>query len=401
MCKRLGIDIFDINKLEEICNSLTADDYIVDCIYGTGFHGQLSDENQKIIEILNNNCAKKIACDIPSALEFVADTTITMGTHKLELYSDKAKSVCGNISVTELGISKDIFESCLEPDAFLVEAKDRQLPLRKNRSVHKGKFGHTAVFCGDKCGAAIIAASASMNFGSGLTSLIENPDFANSGTHRIPLSQFKISPSLMISDSIPKKTTCIALGSGFSKFSEAAAKALIKWFENSQSPAAVLDAGMLTSPGSLDLLKELNKKQNARIVLTPHLSELSQLLQLCPDIPEELCSITTLADNPESKIAAGKLLNKLFPQTTVIMKSANTFITSGGETFIVTDGAQSLAKGGSGDVLAGLTAALLAQGYSAKSAAITAAEHHALLSQQLGSTSYDLIPEKLLYKISQ
>ena len=83
------------------------------------------------------------------------------------------------------------------------------------------------------------------------------------------------------------------------------------------------------------------------------------------------------------------------------MKSANTFIASGGEVFIITDGAQSLAKGGSGDILAGLTAALLSQGYSAKSAAITAAEHHALLSQQLGATAYDLTPEKLLYKILQ
>lgn len=401
MCKRLGIEILDITKLEEACSTLTSNDYIVDCVYGTGFHGQLSDEIKKIIEILNDNCAKKIACDIPSALEFVADTTITMGTHKLELYSDKAKEVCGNISVAELGISKDIFESGLEPDAFLVEASDRELPLRKNRSAHKGKYGHTAVFCGDKCGAAILSATASMNFGSGLTSLIENPDFFATEGHRIPLSQFKISPSLMISDSIPKKTTCIAAGSGFSNFSKAVADTLIKWFEKSESPAVVLDAGMLTSPGSLDLLKQLNKNQNARIVLTPHLSELSQLLQLCPDIPEELCSISTLAEDPESKIAAGKLLNKLFPQTTVIMKSANTFIASGGEVFIVTDGAQSLAKGGSGDILAGLTAALLAQGYSAKSAAITAAEHHALLSQQLGSTSYDLIPEKLLYKISQ
>jgi NAD(P)H-hydrate repair Nnr-like enzyme with NAD(P)H-hydrate dehydratase domain len=83
------------------------------------------------------------------------------------------------------------------------------------------------------------------------------------------------------------------------------------------------------------------------------------------------------------------------------MKSADTFIASAKKTYVITDGAQSLAKGGSGDILAGLTAALLAQGYPAKSAAITAAEHHALLSQQLGSTSYDLIPEKLLYKISQ
>ena len=401
MCRRLGVEIFEKNKLEEICNSLTANDYIVDCIYGTGFHGQLSDEIQKIIEILNNNCAKKIACDIPSALEFVADTTIAMGTHKLELYSDKAKAVCGNISVTDLGISKEIFESGLAADAFLIEANDRELPLRKNRAAHKGKFGHTAVICGDKCGAAILTATAAMNFGCGLTSLIENPDFATTEGHRVPLSQFKISPSLMISDSIPKKTTCIAIGSGFSNFSKAAADALIKWFEKTESPAVVLDAGILTSPESLDLLKQLNKNEKARIVLTPHLSELSQLLQICPDIPEELCSITTLAENPESKITAGKLLNKLFPQTTVIMKSANTFIANGGEAYIVTDGAQSLAKGGSGDILAGLTAALLAQGYTAKSAAITATEHHALLSQQLGSTSYDLIPEKLLYKISQ
>ena len=401
MCRRLGIEITGANKLEEICKSLTSNDYIVDCLYGTGFHGELSDESKKILDILNHNRAKKIACDIPSALEFVSDSTITMGTQKLELYSDKAKEVCGNISVVDLGISKEIFEAGVEPDAYLIEASDRELPLRHNRSAHKGRYGHTAVFCGDKCGAAIIAATASMNFGSGLTSLVENPDFATTEGHRVALSQFKISPSLMISDSIPRKTTCIAIGSGFTGFSDVAAGALKKWFEKTENPAVVLDAGMLTSPGTLDLLKELNKIETARIVITPHLSELSQLLQICPDIPEELCSISTLADNPESKIAAGKQLNELFPRTTVIMKSANTFIASGGEMFIVTDGAQSLAKGGSGDILAGLTAALLAQGYSAKAAAITATEHHALLSQQLGITSYDLIPEKLLYKISQ
>ena len=401
MCRRLGIEITGINNLEEVCKSLTSNDYIVDCLYGTGFHGELSDESKKILDIINHNKAKKIACDIPSALEFVADSTVTMGTQKLELYSDKAKEVCGSISVADLGISKELFEAGLEPDAFLIDASDRKLPLRHFRSAHKGKYGHTAVFCGDKCGAAIIAATASMNFGSGLTSLIENPDFATTEGRRIALSQFKISPSLMISDSIPRKTTCIVIGSGFTSFSNVAADALKKWFEKTENPAVVLDAGMITSPGTLDLLRELNKVESARIVLTPHLSELNQFLQLCPDIPEELCSISTLANNPESKIAVGKLLNKLFPHTTVIMKSANTFIASDGEIFIVTDGAQSLAKGGSGDILAGLIAALLAQGYSAKDAAITATEHHALLSQQLGITSYDLIPEKLLYKISQ
>ena len=78
------------------------------------------------------------------------------------------------------------------------------------------------------------------------------------------------------------------------------------------------------------------------------------------------------------------------------MKSANTFIAEGDETFIIADGAQSLAKGGSGDILAGLAAALLAQGYSAKDAAITAAGYHASLSKKLGNQAYNLTPEKLL-----
>ena len=86
------------------------------------------------------------------------------------------------------------------------------------------------------------------------------------------------------------------------------------------------------------------------------------------------------------------------------MKSANTFIagrenTGADKFYIVTDGAQSLAKGGSGDILAGMTAALLAQGYSAKDAAITAAEYHALLSQKIGAEAYNLTPEKLLAQL--
>ena len=399
MCAKLGIEIS--TNVEKVCKELTPNDYIVDCIYGTGFHGELSKDTKKIIKLLNQSKAKRIACDIPSALEFNADSTITMGSRKLEFYSDDAKSICGNIMVADLGISKELFEAGLAPDAFLVEAGDRELPIRKNRSGHKGKYGQTSVICGDKCGAAIIAATASMNFGSGLTYLVENPEFPQSEEVRPPLAQFKISPSLMISDKIPKKTSCVAIGSGFTDFSKPAAQALLKWFEKTENPAVVIDAGMLTSPETIPLLTQLNKFENAKIVLTPHLAELNKLLQNCPEIPEEEKTIESLANNPENKVKIGKALNKMFPRTTVIMKSANTFIASDGEIYIVADGAQSLAKGGSGDILAGLTAALLAQGYSAKAASITAAEHHALLSQQLGATAYDLIPEKLLCKILQ
>lgn len=437
MCKRLGVKIeeisedtntaesADVGRLEKICKALASGDFVIDCIYGTGFHGELSPQIKKIIDIMNASRAIKIACDIPSALEFAADYTITMGCQKLALYSDKAKAVCGEIIVADLGISRHKFENpnhskpedsshCQtenqnsrlcesesqdsrhceskgRSNLYLIEPCDRELPLRKDRAAHKGKYGHTAVMCGDKAGAAILAASSAMKFGSGLTSIVRTRD-SN-------LGQFKISPSLMIADSLPRKTTCIALGSGFSYFPEQATDELLKWFKSAESPAAVLDAAILTAPETPAFLAELNSIENARIVITPHLSELSRLLEVCKADGD--FSVPALAENPEARITAGKFLTARFPQTTMIMKSANTYIASGDEIFIIADGAQSLAKGGSGDILAGLTAALLAQGYTARSAAITAAEHHALLSQDLGPEAFNLTPEKLLEKLDK
>jgi len=384
MCRKLGINISDISGLEKACRSLSSGDFIIDCIYGTGFHGELSSEAQKIINLMNECSACKIACDIPSALAFSADYTITMGCQKLELYSDKAKEVCGTILVADLGISREKFEG--QSNLHLIEADDRVLPLRKKRAAHKGSYGHTAVLCGDKAGAAILAATAAMNFGSGLTSLVQ--------TEASNLSQFKISPSLMIAASIPKKTSCLALGSGFTEFPTQAAEMLLEWFKSAKAPAVVLDAGILTAKNFPDFLQKLNEYENARIILTPHLSELSRLLENCN--AEGDISVTALAENTQAKINAAGFLNQKFPHTTVIMKSANTFIAEGGEVFVIADGSQSLAKGGSGDILAGLTASLLAQGYTSKEAAITASEHHALLSQKIDSEAYNLTPEKLI-----
>lgn len=385
MCQRLGIKITDTPMLND--KSL-----ILDCIYGTGFHGELPEAVKQLLDKVNETKAIKIACDIPSGLYFQADYTITMGGQKLALYSDMAKIVCGEIIVADLGISRERFES--PADTYLVEPADRELPLRKNRAVHKGKFGHTAVLCGDKSGAAILAASAAMSFGSGLTSLVKIAGNAGISDVGSDLAQFKISPSLMLSDSIPKKATCLVAGSGFSAFSKQAADIILNWFNSSKNPAVVIDAGMLTSPETPPFLDALNSVENARIILTPHLSELNRLLEVCG--AEGDFSVTELAENPEARIAAGKFLTTRFSRTTVIMKSANTFVACGDEAFVIADGSPSLAKGGSGDLLAGLTASLLSQGYTARNAAITAAEHHALVSQKAGAAAYNLTPELFL-----
>jgi hydroxyethylthiazole kinase-like uncharacterized protein yjeF len=405
MCRKLGICFL---QKEQLFAEIEAFDFIVDCLYGTGFHGELKPEAAELIKHLNQNASShcfKIACDIPSAFFFKADYTISMGTQKLCFYSDEAKQACGKIIVANLGLERNKFEQTTEASSpmCLIEKDDIKLPLRKNAAAHKGTYGHTAVFAGEKSGAAIIAATAAINFGSGLTTLVK--------TNNSNLEQFKISPELMISDSIPAKTTGIVFGSGFDSFPQNDFARFMDWFESKEKPAAVFDAGILNAPEFINQLTEMNKKQDAQIVLTPHLLEFSRF---CKNLilKEVDFSIEALSKSPETKIKLGKMITSLFPNTTLVVKSANTFIftahacdhkisgtTTSCETYIIADGAQSLAKGGSGDVLAGMIGALLAQGYNAKEAAVTACEVHALAAASYGKESFDLTPEKLIEKI--
>lgn len=376
---------------------------IVDCLFGIGFHGELSKEFVQIFDILNKIKAVKIACDIPSALYFQSDFTITMGAHKTVLFSDKAKAVCGKIIQAPLGIPPKVFESFLPPVAFLLEMCDAKFPFRKNKSSHKGTYGHTAVIACQKSGAAILAATSALNFGSGLTSLVK--------TSFSDLEQFKISAELMISCSIPDKTTAVILGPGFCEDENSISifDEVLGWFNTTENSAILIDAGVFGCRNFISFLTKLNSVLNAKIVLTPHLLEMSRFLHQTKDaFPEKFqdfedndFSVQVLANDSNKKIALSKRLMQIFPNVTIVIKSANTFIATENQVFICDEGRQNLAKGGSGDVLAGLIGSLLAQKYSAKEAAITGVWAHANASKRFGEEAYDLTPEKLIHEVSK
>lgn len=401
--KNLEIDSQKSTFISETQNEKNSSIIIVDCLFGIGFHGELSNEIVQIFDDLNKIKAVKIACDIPSALYFHSDFTITMGAHKTVLFSDKAKAVCGKIIQAPLGVPLKKFESFLSQDAFLLEMCDAKLPFRKNKSSHKGIYGHTAVFACQKSGAAILAATSALNFGSGLTSLVKTA-FSN-------LEQFKISPELMINFSIPDKTTAIILGPGFCEDENSVSifDEVLEWFNKTENPAIVLDAGVFSCKNFIPFLKKLNSISNARIVLTPHLLEMSRFLHQAKDFFPEMFqnfgdkdfSVQTLANDSNKKIALSKKIMQIFSNVTIVIKSANTFITTENQVFICDEGRQNLAKGGSGDVLAGLIGSLLAQNYSAKDAAITGVLVHAKASQSFGEEAYDLTPEKLINVINK
>lgn len=394
MAKTMGIPFFTQDSIK-----LNSYDLFVDCIYGTGFHGNLPENVSSLFSSINSSNKLRIACDVPSGLDkfgnvskntFNAHYTVTMGALKLSLFSDSAKNLCGNIIVADLGISRTVFDSCAIQDAFLLENQDMELPVRKNKASHKGTYGHTAVFAGEKSGAAILSATAAMNFGSGLTSLIK--------TENSNIEQFKISPSLMIAEKLPAKTSCVVIGNGLGTADLKLLNTFLDWFKSAENPACVIDADLFSYKNLPELLSTLNSVPNSRIILTPHPKEFQTLVNV---LKIQNRNDFTVTEACQKRIELGKLICQKYENITLILKSANTFIVTNKSVYINASGSQSLSKGGSGDILAGLTGALLAQNYSAEKAAITATLALGIASQKLSQEDYSLTPEKLIQNISE
>lgn len=374
---------------------------IVDCIFGTGFHGELPPEIRSAFLQINKTACTKIACDIPSGigkdgniashdengkpLAFCADTTITMGALKTALYTDTAKDFMGNIISAPLGISDALFTKCAEPDAYLLERGDIILPERTQKSAHKGIFGHTVSVIGEKAGAGIIAADAALHFGAGFVSTFQ------SGLCK---SAFKLPCTLMETEVFPPNANAVILGSGLGRSSKSfdfAEKQILPFICAMKNPACVIDADMFYYPKLSALLKKLNTNTNARVILTPHPKELASMLSLC--------GITEF-DAVTQRFNAARAFAAHFRNLVLVAKGAITYIAHGKNIFIADFGSPALAKAGSGDVLAGLCGALLSQNYSTEEAAKTAVMAHGLASK-MQKPNYALTPLSLIKNLEK
>ena len=358
-----------------VANSSSLDncDVIVDAIVGTGFSGTFSHNIETLLHAMNKSDAYKIACDVPSGYVFKADTTLTMGALKKAMFLDRHKDVVGDIKVLDLGVARSVYE--LPTSWHLLDLNDMQLPTRNTQDTHKGSFGHLAVISGEKTGASILCSLSALHFGSGLVTLV---GFDNEKTLHLPYS-------LMYAHTLPKNTTAIACGMGLGEnFTQKELLALLP----STTPL-ILDADILSNSCIVELLKRDN------IVLTPHPKEFVTLLQLLglADI-----SVETL-QNERFKYV--EMFAHHYPDVTLLLKGANVIITHHGQFYINPHGNAKLAKGGSGDVLAGLIGALLAQNYTPLQAAITASLAHTQLANGYTGADFSLTPEDLIAGIGK
>lgn len=392
---------------------------IIDCIYGTGFHGQLSDELAKFLHEINSLDTYKIACDIPSGIDkngviatvcdgeqlaFCADVTVTMGGYKIALFSDVAKNFTGEIVCGKIGVSEARLTEKFETPFALLEANDMKLPFRKNKASHKGNYGHAAVFMGEKFGAATIAATAALNFGAGLVSLVDVCADRKSSASAAPA----FSPELMYAESLPEKTIAISVGSGLGRGAilEYSSELVQKWLSAASGEASasgrgiVFDADIFCYEKFAELINDALAK-NAQVVLTPHPKEFQSLLRICMN-----CDLS-VAEIVERRFALVQEFSKKFPDCVLVLKGAYTLIAQNGNVRVCGEGTSALAKAGSGDVLAGLVCALLAQGYNALDAATTGALAHAIASQNFcdahreTAASYALTPMKLIEAVAR
>lgn len=368
-------------------------DIIIDCIFGSGFHGELDEKIQASLADMNASDCFKIACDVPTGLledgtvaegAFIADLTITMGALKTCLYSDAAKDFVGEIVCADLGVNRRLYENSSNANlvrGFLLEESDLILPHRALNNVNKGTFGHVAVASGEKQGAAAITASAALRFGAGLVTLVHKH------SSKKGLDMF---PELMVSTDIPEKTTALAFGMGLGLGQrEDPAKPYFDYILEHSNIRCVIDADACYSPN----LKTFLEKKEKGVVLTPHPKEFQSILRNCDlgDYTIEECVVR--------RLELVEKFCKKFPKKTLILKGANSIIAHYDgyslKLFVNPFGKPCLAKGGSGDVLSGLVAALLAQKRKTVDAAITASLAHALASRKIkcdyAMTPYDLI----------
>lgn len=336
-------------------------DIIVDCIFGTGLNREVSGYYKIAIEKINSANAFVVSCDIPSGLN--GDTGLAMGIavranltvaiqeFKFGHFLNDGPDYCGQTVAKDIGIS-------IWGEDYAVKLNDafvkNYFPKRK-RNVHKGNFGRTCIFGGSKrfSGSVLLSlnALASLKTGVGYSNLAIPESLYSAYLGVVPECTFtpvKDNDGEVVFDknSIDKvlsyDSVAIGMGIGVSE----SVYEILKYLLTNYTGKLLIDADGLNTLSTYGI--EVLSQKKCDVVLTPHVGEFSRLIKA-----EKKLIMSDIIDL--SKQFASKF------GIVLLVKSAVSVITDGAKVIINTTGSSGMAKGGSGDVLSGLAAGLLAR----------------------------------------
>ncbi len=361
-CKEIGIEAVAFSSGE----AFEGYREIVDCIFGTGFRGEVDGIAADAIRAINQSGKAVISVDINSGLNgdnglsalcVKSDLTVSIGFYKTGHFLNQAKDSMKKRVNVDIGIG--LHGEC----CYLCEDTDFEGILKPRlQASHKGNYGYVSILggCEAYSGAVKLAnmSCAALRAGCGVAQLIVpksivgsvSPYLLESTLATLPDGE-EFEPSLL--DRILANQKALAIGMGWGR-SPKHAKILAHVLQNYELPL-VIDADGLNTLAEMDL--SVLKASKCRVILTPHLKEM-----------ERLCG------RPLREIAADPIgCARAFAReygVILLLKGPTTVVSDGTDVYLVDRGCAGMATAGSGDVLSGILAGLLG---SADCSALTAA----------------------------
>lgn len=394
LAKRTGTPMASLSGADFI--TLPTPDVVVDGLLGTGLKGDLRPEYAAWIRAINHlgEHAFVLALDIPSGLNgmtgqpssatVIADATVTFEAAKLGLVLPQASAYVGELVARPIGIPRTV-RLAHPASHYLLTDGLRKLVPSPQPAMHKGSAGRVLIVGGSPglTGAPLLAALGALRAGAGLVTVAcpKGIEFALKAGYpdamTLPLGDGEAWTAAMAGMLHLENYDALVVGPGMGRGPDAGAflDALLARCTaigpNAQSISILWDADALfwlaKHPEALAIL-------GPNAVLTPHPGEMARMLGL--DIP------SVEAD----RFAAARVLAQR-SGATVVLKGAGTVLCSGGSAnaFLSPFAEPSLAVGGSGDVLAGLTGSLLARAISPLQAACLGVYWHGLAGRLLSA----------------
>ncbi len=334
----------------------TADDVIVDALFGTGLSRPLSGEPLAWVEAMNAAAARRVALDLPSGISgdtgavlgaaVRAELTVSFGHPKRGSCTPSGAAYGGELVVVDIGVPPALAERA-PYGAALLEAGDVTAELAwRDPLSHKGRSGRVLVLAGSpgKIGAALLVARGALRAGAGLVTIAALPEAAARLELRVTEAMTaRLDPDAPEASLAPllAATDVVAIGPGIGLDEQA--RRITEHVLLRSDRAIVADADALTHfAGRVESLASAP----GRIVLTPPAGELARLLG------------TSAADVEADRFAAVTALCERSGKV-ALLKGAFTLIARTGDRIAVNPtGNALLATGGSGDVLSGVIAAL-------------------------------------------
>ena len=364
---------------------------VVDALLGTGLQGDVRDPYRSAIEAINASGLPVAAVDIPSGLcadtghclgvTVRADLTVTFIGLKMGMLTGDAPDLIGQLIFDDLQADKAIVAQA-PVTAKRLDKTSLPFLAPRPRTAHKGMYGRVLVIGGDHGfgGAALLSAESALRSGAGMVTLATRTEHVPAALTRMPEIMSAGIHSANQLMTLIEAASVLVVGPGLGQDS---------WGRSLLSAAANADRPQVWDADALNQLATGQVVLPKNSVITPHPGEAARLLGI------------STQEVQNDRAAAAHALARKFNAVCVLKGSGSLIADVDGRLALCDRGHPAMATAGLGDVLAGLTGALMAQHMSAFDAASLAVWLHASAGQKIGASGRGMAASDIIPAIRQ